>query len=137
MPGGSGSRAKVMKRHERHGLVVEIGKLLHISLTVLLMALLKLSDKALLDGVRTYPPLKLLPVDLVPNLNVCQCGQGGLKLRQEVVGMAGCCVRDARGCCAAELRVMDALPGLDGSHHSTTGFAQEAHVSRQNSVRLA
>jgi hypothetical protein len=87
MPGGSGSRAYVLERHERHDLVVEIGKLLHISLTVLLMALLKLSDKALLDGVRTYPPLKLLPVDLVPNLNVCQCGQGGLKLRQKVIGI--------------------------------------------------
>jgi hypothetical protein len=69
--------------------MVEIGKPLHIRLASPLMAFLKLSGKAFLDGFRTCPPLQLLPVDVVPDLKVRQRGQGALKLTKEVVGIAG------------------------------------------------
>jgi hypothetical protein len=75
--------------HDRRGPVLQIGKPLHVGLALALIAFLKLSGELLLDGFRTRPGLQPLPVDLVPDLNIGQCGERCLKLIQEVVGLAG------------------------------------------------
>jgi hypothetical protein len=68
---------------------MQIGQPLDVRLTLSLMALLKLSGKLLLDGVRTGPCLKPFPISLVLDLQVRQGSQRALKLSQKSVRIAG------------------------------------------------